>query len=96
MTTLHLINKSPHSSDALEACLRVIAADDAILLIEDGVYAAMAGSESARALADVGFALKADLEARGLQARLAAGIGTVDDGGFVELCTRCDRVMSWF
>lgn len=96
MGTLHLINKSPQSSDALAACLRVLAQGDAILLIEDGVYAALAGSESAQSLVDLGSALQADLEARGLSGRLAAGIDSVDDAGFVELCTRCDRVMSWF
>ena len=96
MATLHLINKSPNGSDAFEACLRVIAAEDVILLIEDGVYAGLAGTESARVLAGVGSALIADLDARGLQERLGKGISTVDDSGFVELCTRCDRVMSWF
>jgi len=96
MATLHLINKSPGSSDALKACLRVIAADDAILLIEDAVYAALAGTETAGTLAGLGTALMADLEARGLQRRLGEGIATVDEHGFVELCTRCDRVMSWF
>ena len=96
MATLHLINKSPAGSDALEACLGVIAADDAVLLIEDGVYAGLAGSATSRVLAGVGSALIADLEARGVQGRLAEGIDSVDDHGFVELCIRCDRVMSWF
>lgn len=96
MATLHLINQSPSRSDSLEACLRVLAANDAILLIEDGVYAGLADTETARALAGVGYALTADLEARGLQGRLGAGIGSVNDNGFVALCIRCDRVMSWF
>jgi len=96
MATLHLINKSPGGSDAFGACLGVIAADDVILLIEDGVYGAMAGTETGRALAHIGAALSADVEARGLQERLSEGIRIVNDDDFVELCTRCERVMSWF
>lgn len=96
MATLHLINKSPAGSDTFDACLRVIAADDVILLIEDGVYGAMAGTETGRTLASIAAALSADVEARGLQGRLSEGIRMVNDDDFVELCTRCDRVMSWF
>lgn len=96
MATLHLISKSPSASDALAACLRVLAEDDAILLIEDGVYAALAGTATSRTLAGIASALAADVEARGIQERLEAGIDRVDDHGFVDLCTRCDRVMSWF
>ncbi|MCC5885994.1 MAG: sulfurtransferase complex subunit TusB [Gammaproteobacteria bacterium] len=96
MATLHLINKSPGSSDALTACLRVMAEGDAIVLIEDGVYAALAGGDTAERLRGVASALEADVAARGLQSRLGNGIEQVDDNDFVELCTRCDRVMSWF
>lgn len=96
MATLHLINKSPGRSDALTACLRVMTENDAIVLIEDGVYAALAGTEAAERLGGLASALAADVEARGLQSRLGNGIAQVDDSGLVELCTRCDRVMSWF
>ncbi len=96
MATLHLINKSPSASDALAACLRVLAEDDAILLIEDGVYAALTGTGTCRTLTGIASALTADVEARGVQERLEPGIDSVDDSVFVELCTRCDRVMSWF
>lgn len=96
MATLHLINKSPARSDSLSACLRACAAEDRILLLEDGVYAALTGSDTAAALADVAVALEADVQARGLGGRLAAGVPCIDDAAFVDLCVRCDRVMSWF
>ena len=41
---LHTVNKSPQNP-ALKTCLRVAAKDSAILLIEDGVYAALEGTE---------------------------------------------------
>ena len=36
---LHIINKSPQQSASLATCLRFAKAQDAILLIEDAVYA---------------------------------------------------------
>lgn len=42
--TLHTVNKSAFSSDALAACLRVARPGDAILLLEDGVYNAVCDS----------------------------------------------------
>lgn len=96
MSTLHVINHSPSASDGLSTCLRIRAEGDVILLIEDGVYAALAHTETARSLAGTASALLADVQARGLTDRLGEAIGIVDDAGFVELCIRCDRVMSWF
>ncbi len=42
--TLHTVNKSAFSSDALTSCLRVARSGDAILLLEDGVYNAVDAS----------------------------------------------------
>jgi len=38
---LHLINKSPFERTALDSCLRLAKPGSSILLIEDGVYAAL-------------------------------------------------------
>ena len=43
---LHIVNKSPHQARSLESCLRLALPGHAVLLIEDGVYAATAGSQS--------------------------------------------------
>lgn len=97
MATLHLINRSPARSDALAACLRVLAAEDALLLIEDGVYAAVEDAAAAAALTGhVCHALAADVAARGLQRHLARDVRVIDESGFVALAAQCDRVMSWF
>ena len=41
---LHIVNHSPLSSRNLASCLRFALPGDALLLIEDGVYAATTGS----------------------------------------------------
>ena len=86
---LHTVNKSPFTHTSLESCLRFINAGDAILLLEDGVYAAARGTrrsalvEQALQSAPV-YAMQADLKARGLS-DLIEGIQVVDYDTFVEL-----------
>ena len=41
------------------------------------------------------YALKADLEARGMQNRVMDGVRLVDYGGFVDLVVEHDAVQSW-
>lgn len=98
---LHTINKSPFEKDSLDTCLRLAAPGSDILLIEDAVYAALAGTRiepvviSALGRYSV-YVLKADLEARGIERRsLISGIETVDYAGFVDLAVGNDRVQSW-
>lgn len=100
MTALHIVNRSPTRSDALQSCLRILAPGDALLLIEDAVYAAPDTAHNRALLESCPdsvpcHALRADLEARGLQALLPA-IRTVDDGGFVELVCAHTQTISWF
>lgn len=98
---LHTVNKSPFQHDALDACLRVAAPDDSILLIEDGVYAAMVESGRADLVAAAlelckVYVLLPDLDARGIANRVRDGIETVDYRGFVDLTASHAKVMSWF
>ncbi len=97
---LHTVNKSPFASNALEACLRHAQQGSAVLLIEDGVYAATAGTTVSQRLLDAlatvsVYALQPDIEARGLQHRLMNGITLVDYGGFVDLAVAHRTVQSW-
>ena len=41
---LHIINKSPFDANSLDTCLRMAQPGHALLLIEDGIYAAAKGS----------------------------------------------------
>ena len=101
MSTLHTVNKSPFDRDSLGSCLRVIADDGAILLYEDGIYAAMKGTRFADTVAEAAskysvYVLGPDLEARGMKSdNVIDGISVVDYGGFVDLVTEHDKVNAW-
>ena len=82
---LHTLNKT----SALAKCSNLIAEDDLMLLMEDGVYLALQG-------VDEGFALKADVEARGIADRMPEGIRVIDYDGFVSLTAEADKVCAWF
>ncbi len=98
---LHLVNKSPFERDSLNSCLRLSKAGSVILLIEDGVYAAMKGTvESTKiegAVADRSvYVLGPDLKARGIEEdRIIDGVSVVDYGGFVDLAVDNGAVQSW-
>lgn len=98
---LHTVNKSPFEKNSLDTCLRFAQAGSDILLIEDGVYAAIAGNSVEGKLKDAlgnhsVFALGPDLSARGIsEDKLIDGIKVVGYDGFVELAAKNDRVQSW-
>lgn len=86
---LFTVNKSPFTTDNLKSCLRFAGKEAPVLLYEDGVYGAQAGTAleglvkdalKARAV----YALKEDLAARGID-RLIDGVRVVDYAGFVDL-----------
>ena len=97
---LHTVNKSPFEHRALESWLKFARQGSAVLLIEDGVYAAArdtaVSQQVQEALKSVSiYALKPDVEARGMQDRVMDGIRLVDYGGFVDLVAEHDAVQSW-
>ena len=100
-TMLHTVNKSPFEKNSLSSCLRLAKEGSGILLIEDGVYAALKDSSLNGQLADrTGdfkfYVLGPDIEARGLLDKpLIDGIKIVDYGGFVDLVAEYDAVHSW-
>jgi tRNA 2-thiouridine synthesizing protein B len=97
---LHTVNKSPFESDAFDTILRYVDKGSAVLLIEDGVYGAMSGTavtpklQAAMKSAPV-YALKPDVEARGIQGRVLDGVKLVDYGGFVDLVAEHNTVHAW-
>ncbi len=97
MSMLHVVNKSPYERNSLDACIGYCKDGDAVLLIEDGVYAAMKVGSSAAKLHGLDVAaLGADLAARGIsEDKLAEGIKVVDYAGFVDLVEAKDKVQSW-
>lgn len=100
VNSLHLVFTSPAAGSAFADALRAAAPGDAVLLLQDGAYAAVAGAAWSDALAAAGnvrlHALAADVAARGIVARLHPAVSTVDDDGFVALTEHHARVVSWF
>ena len=96
---LHIVNKSPTDGNALDGALR-LSGSGALLLIEDGVYAATRGNpaearvRSAMERVKV-YVLAPDLEARGMADRLTEGVTAVDYGGFVDLVAEHPNCQSW-
>lgn len=97
---LHIVNKSPFQTSTLESCLRMAQPDSAVLLIEDGIYAATTGSSMEarvrQASASVKFyALQPDMDARGVTGKLLDGVTLIDYGGFVDLAIAYKTSHSW-
>jgi len=97
---LHIVNKSPLERGTLDSCLAAAQPGAAVLLIEDGVYAATRGhageGKLRAALAHLQiYVLAPDLEARGMAQSLAEGVKPVDYTGFVELVAQHRNCQSW-
>lgn len=96
--TLHTINKTPAESGAIKDCLSALSEGDALILIENAVYAAMPAYAElfTRLPGSVQcYLLDADAQARGLQ-DLNPDFRVIDYDGFVELSCRYQKVVSWF
>ena len=86
---VYMVNKSPLMFGNLKSALRIAPTGEPILLYEDGVYAAVEGAASENTIRQAleqhpVYALKADLEARGLTG-LIDDVQVIDYDGFVEL-----------
>ena len=98
---LHTVNKSPFERNGLDSCLRLSKKGSPILLIEDGVYAAMTGTSvtsrmEAAAKDHTVYVLGPDLAARGIKEdRLIGGVSVVGYGDFVDLAVEHGTVQSW-
>ena len=98
---LHTVNKSPFDRSALSTCLRYARDGDAVLLYEDGVYAARAKADSASDVEAAAkrlriFVLGPDLAARGVAPeQVIGGIKVVDYDGFVDLVAEDGPVQAW-
>jgi tRNA 2-thiouridine synthesizing protein B len=96
---LHIVNKSPLDRPSLDGVLQT-GQPGAILLIEDGVYAATKGSVGETKIKSGAgkfkfYALGPDLEARGVADRVADGVTVVDYAGFVNLVAENKACQSW-
>ena len=95
---LHTLNK--HAHGVLRLCVSALAADDCLLLYEDGVYAALAGGEYREYFAKLPtgiklYALIEDLEARGIADRIPDVFLRITYRDFVSLSLTCSKVVNW-
>ena len=97
---LHIVNKSPAQTTSLQSCLRLAKDGHALLLTEDGVYAATGSVAASSGLAEATqrlkvYVLQPDVAARGLAGRIIAGVTAVDYSGFVDLTVQHSSSQSW-
>jgi tRNA 2-thiouridine synthesizing protein B len=98
---LHTVNKSPFERNTLTSCLRLAKKGSAVLLIEDGVYAAVTGTavsdEISERMAELSFyVLEPDIAARGLaDTPLIEGVQAIGYDGFVDLVAEHDATQAW-
>ena len=94
---LHTLNATA-GSDAFKDCLRSAAPGDAIVLLGDGVYNALAGTAARDALdknpARV-LALDTDVQAAGVDQRLG-DLELLDMDGLVALSEYYPRQLAWY
>jgi len=95
---LHLLNKSPEHA-ALQRCTGFIRRGDCLVLLEDGVYCATSNAGAAlRELIKRGiplYAVSADVEARGLSARLGPDIKLINYEELVALSIQYTKSKRW-
>ncbi len=100
MTVLHTVNKSPFEKNSLDTCLRIAVEGNSVLLIEDGVYAAMGGTSVTGTVRDASnrlrlYVLGPDLQARGLREEdVMDCFEVVGYDGFVRLVVGHDATHS--
>ncbi|KPN89821.1 sulfurtransferase complex subunit TusB [Pseudomonas nunensis] len=96
MSTLHVLSHSPFGDDRLTSCLRVIDANDALLLSGDAAYALQPGTAPFNTLIARNlklFVLAEDAQARALN--VPDWAEAIDYPAFVELSISYDKVNSW-
>ncbi|AYY06763.1 sulfurtransferase complex subunit TusB [Enterobacter roggenkampii] len=94
---LHTLSHSPWQCD-IDALLSMLRDGDDLLLIQDGVLAALEGSRFVEMLTNAPItvsALKDDLDARGLSGRISAKIDVVGYTDFVNLTVTHASQMNW-
>jgi len=94
---LHTLRHSPWQCD-IEGLLRMLGEGDDLLLIQDGVLAAIEGSRFVEILNNAPItvsALKEDIAARGLAGQISAKIDAVSYTDFVNLTVKHATQMSW-
>lgn len=99
MATLHILNKSPANKTLINSLIIALSNGDSLLVIEDGIYAATHSKQQPFSNLDIElnfFALEPDIKARGMEKNIISIFKSVNYRQFVNLCSKADKVISWF
>jgi tRNA 2-thiouridine synthesizing protein B len=94
---LHIISLTSNCFD-IAAFLRVLAKNDAVLFVQNGVTNAISGHRLPEILAEKNvavYALSEDLDARGLAGMLASTIAAVNYDEYVDLTVHHTPQLLW-
>ncbi|HJL61497.1 MAG TPA: sulfurtransferase complex subunit TusB [Pseudomonadales bacterium] len=93
---LHTVNKSPYKNRSLINCVRFGQKDDALVLLENGVYAVSHPDLDDLLKSGIRvFAIEADMMARGLSHELNGQVDIISYEQFVGLCVEYPRQKNW-
>lgn len=100
MATLHTLNKPSSHKELCEQLKLTLSEEDAILLLEDGVYHLLSinTSNEHHWLSDAKtvYALREDALSRGVSTSIEIPVVFVSYEQFVELTTTHSKVISWY
>ncbi|MFS2221869.1 sulfurtransferase complex subunit TusB [Pantoea sp. B65] len=94
---LHTLMNSPFQCD-FALMLRMLKTGDELLLLQDGVLAALEGSQPLTALLAAPvtlYVLREDVDARGLFAQISAKVTPVSYNDFVALAVKHPQQITW-
>lgn len=94
---LHTLSHSPYHCD-IDALLRCLGPEDALVLLQDGVIAALANSETASRLLNASiplYVLQNDADARGLAAQISNNFSLISYNQFVQLTVQYSQQLAW-
>lgn len=92
--TLHCVVRAPRDGEALALALSLLRPGDALLLMQDGVFAAFDEAVAVPAGVEA-CVLMSDVLRRGLDPARIRGFAPVDEAGFVALAARSARQVCW-
>ena len=95
---LHTLSAAP-SSTAYSDCVRLLGKGDSLLMLGDGVYAALSGTKACAELLDTQaelFVLQADATAAGILSRTDPEVRIVDIDAFAALTEQFTRQQAWY
>jgi tRNA 2-thiouridine synthesizing protein B len=98
---LHTVNKSPFEKNSLVTCLSFARPGSDVLLIEDGIYGALKGTQFESVVTESLknchiYVLEADLRTRGMrEGDVISGITLASYSDFVDLVVNNNTVKAW-